>query len=117
MNGWNRPIAFEPPPTQATSASGIFPNLLRLCAITSRPITDWKSRPSSGHAPKIDDLLGPENSFFIIIFPVVVLSISSGAQARQPVAQPTARHSVEQGKRVTWRVELSVGHIIIKKTN
>ena len=33
------PIAFEPPPTQATSASGSRPACSRLCALASRPMT------------------------------------------------------------------------------
>ena len=43
------PIAFDPPPTQATMASGILPSFLRICSRASRPITDWKSRTMVGN--------------------------------------------------------------------
>jgi hypothetical protein len=40
-------MAFDPPPTQATSASGSRPRLLHLLPSLA-PITDWKSRTISG---------------------------------------------------------------------
>ena len=42
------PMALEPPPTQATSASGSRPSASMICARISSPITDWKSRTISG---------------------------------------------------------------------
>ena len=47
-NGWNRPMAFEPPPMQATSVSGSRPSRSSICSRASRPITDWKSRTIAG---------------------------------------------------------------------
>ena len=43
MNG-EHPDAFEPPPTQATTASGSAPSASRSCSRASRPITAWSSR-------------------------------------------------------------------------
>ena len=43
------PIAFEPPPTQATSASGRRPSASRSWARASRPTIDWKSRTIDGN--------------------------------------------------------------------
>ena len=37
--GWNRPIALDPPPTQAKSKSGDLPNALMHCFFVSSPIT------------------------------------------------------------------------------
>ena len=42
------PIAFEPPPTQATTASGRRPMRARICARASSPITRCSSRTISG---------------------------------------------------------------------
>ena len=47
-NGWNSPIAFDPPPIAATSRSGRRPSASSICARASLPITHWKSRTSSG---------------------------------------------------------------------
>ena len=47
-NGWKSPIAFEPPPTQATAASGRAPVCSSICARASRPITDCNSRTRYG---------------------------------------------------------------------
>jgi len=49
MNGQKRPIAFDPPPTQATSRSGSRPMTRRDCTRASSPITRWKSRTSIGY--------------------------------------------------------------------
>ena len=48
MKGWNSPIEFEPPPTQASSTSGRRPSALRICARASLPMTLWKSRTIAG---------------------------------------------------------------------
>jgi hypothetical protein len=45
---WNKPIAFEPPPTQAISASGKPPTCSANCVFASLPITLWKSRTIIG---------------------------------------------------------------------
>ena len=46
---WKRPIAFEPPPTQATRRSGSFPpRTFFAWARVSRPMTAWKSRTIRG---------------------------------------------------------------------
>ena len=44
----NMPIAFEPPPTHAITASGSRPSAARICSRASRPITRCSSRTSSG---------------------------------------------------------------------
>src|SRR3990170_3438962 len=49
MNRWKSPIAFEPPPTQATSTSGRRPRAARAWRRVSRPITAWKSRTIIGY--------------------------------------------------------------------
>ena len=41
-------MAFEPPPTAATSTSGSRPSFSRICSLASVPITDWKSRTIAG---------------------------------------------------------------------
>ncbi len=41
-------MALEPPPMQATSVSGSRPSASSICARTSLPITDWKSRTIAG---------------------------------------------------------------------
>ena len=43
------PIAFEPPPTHAITASGCRPASSCICAMHSSPITDWKSRTIIGY--------------------------------------------------------------------
>ena len=43
------PIALEPPPTQATTASGSAPIASRHLLRASRPMTDWKSRTIIGY--------------------------------------------------------------------
>jgi hypothetical protein len=43
------PIALEPPPTQASTASGWRPHIFGICSMHSRPITDWKSRTIIGY--------------------------------------------------------------------
>ena len=48
MKGQKRPMALEPPPTQATRRSGSFPVILRACALASSPMTRWKSRTIIG---------------------------------------------------------------------
>ena len=47
-NGWNIPIAFEPPPTHATTQSGRRPIWSSDCWRASLPITAWKSRTIVG---------------------------------------------------------------------
>ena len=42
------PIELEPPPVQATTASGSLPSAARNCSRASRPTTDWKSRTMVG---------------------------------------------------------------------
>ena len=49
INGWKIPIAFEPPPTHASTASGNFPVNSRTCALASTPIILWKSRTIVGN--------------------------------------------------------------------
>ena len=39
MKGWNRPIAFDPPPIHAITASGRRPSRSKICARASLPIT------------------------------------------------------------------------------
>ncbi len=49
-NGAKMPIAFDPPPTQATTASGVSdPVCSRSCARVSSPITRWRSRTIAGY--------------------------------------------------------------------
>ena len=43
------PIAFEPPPTHATTTSGSAPSSSRHCARASSPITRWNSRTIHGY--------------------------------------------------------------------
>ncbi len=43
------PIAFDPPPTQAITASGWRPIISGICVRHSRPITVWKSRTIIGY--------------------------------------------------------------------
>ena len=43
------PIAFEPPPTHATTASGNRPTRPSICSRASRPMTDCSSATSSGY--------------------------------------------------------------------
>ena len=43
------PIAFEPPPTQATTRSGSRPAVASICARASSPITRCRSRTSAGN--------------------------------------------------------------------
>ena len=49
MNAWNTPMAFEPPPTQASTASGSRPAWPSTCSRASTPITRWKSRTIVGN--------------------------------------------------------------------
>ena len=49
MYGWKMPIALEPPPTQAITASGSRPAADGICVRHSRPITLWKSRTIIGY--------------------------------------------------------------------
>ena len=49
MKPANIPIAFEPPPTQATTASGSAPSASSSCSRASRPITACSSRTISGY--------------------------------------------------------------------
>ena len=55
-------MAFEPPPTQATTASGSRPAASRHCARASAPITAWKSRTIAGYGcgpgDRADDVVG-----------------------------------------------------------
>ena len=46
---WNIPMAFDPPPTQATTTSGSRPTSSSICARASLPITAWKSRTIVGN--------------------------------------------------------------------
>ena len=48
MNAEKSPIALEPPPTQAITASGSRPASSSICARASLPMTDWKSRTIAG---------------------------------------------------------------------
>ena len=43
-NSWKRPMALDPPPTQASRTSGSRPSFSRHCCRVSRPMTAWKSR-------------------------------------------------------------------------
>ena len=43
------PIALEPPPTQARTASGSRPSRSSTCSRASSPITRWKSRTIAGN--------------------------------------------------------------------
>ena len=43
------PIAFDPPPTQAATASGSRPVSSSTCARASSPMTRWKSRTIVGN--------------------------------------------------------------------
>ena len=45
---WKMPMAFEPPPTQATTASGRRPTRSRVWARASSPMMRWKSRTIAG---------------------------------------------------------------------
>ena len=47
-NGWNMPMAFEPPPTQAPRQVGQPAFARPNCARASLPITVWKSRTIIG---------------------------------------------------------------------
>ena len=49
MNAWNTPIALEPPPTQAITASGSRPAMASTCSRASTPMTRWKSRTMIGN--------------------------------------------------------------------
>ena len=49
MKAWKMPIALEPPPTQATTASGSRPAMASTCSRASTPITRWKSRTIIGN--------------------------------------------------------------------
>lgn len=48
IKGWKVPIAFDPPPTQATTAVGNFPVKSASWDLISDPMTDWKSRTIVG---------------------------------------------------------------------
>ena len=48
-NASKMPIALLPPPTHATTAVGSRPACSKICALASRPITDWNSRTMSGY--------------------------------------------------------------------
>ena len=43
------PMALEPPPTQAITASGSRPVVSSTCSRASRPMTRWKSRTIIGN--------------------------------------------------------------------
>ena len=43
------PIALDPPPTQAATASGNRPAWTRIWARASKPMTRWKSRTINGN--------------------------------------------------------------------
>ena len=47
-NGWNRPMALEPPPMQAISEIGSRFSASSICSRVSRPMIDWKSRTIAG---------------------------------------------------------------------
>ena len=49
MNAWNAPIALEPPPTQAITASGSRPVMSSTCSRASTPMIRWKSRTMVGN--------------------------------------------------------------------
>jgi len=53
------PIAFEPPPTQATTVCGSLPQRSSVWARASRPMTDWKSRTmrGNGSGPTTDPMM------------------------------------------------------------
>ena len=48
MNRLRRPMALEPPPTQAIATSGSRPSIQRSCAAASSPMTRWRSRTMRG---------------------------------------------------------------------
>ena len=48
-NALKIPIAFEPPPTQATTTLGSAPTRSSHCARASRPMIDWNSRTIAGY--------------------------------------------------------------------
>ena len=49
MNRSSRPIAFEPPPTQASARSGSRPSTAASWAAASSPMTRWRSRTIVGY--------------------------------------------------------------------
>ncbi len=49
MKAWNTPMALEPPPTQAMTASGSRPAASSTCWRASTPMTRWKSRTIIGN--------------------------------------------------------------------
>src|ERR1700684_4173640 len=49
MNAWKAPMALEPPPTQAMTASGSRPVRARTCSLASTPMIRWKSRTMVGN--------------------------------------------------------------------
>ncbi|CSI74976.1 Uncharacterised protein [Vibrio cholerae] len=49
MKSANIPIAFEPPPTQAITASGKRPSRARIWFLVSSPIMRWNSRTMVGN--------------------------------------------------------------------
>ena len=48
MKAWKMPIALDPPPTQAATASGSRPACSWICARASMPMIRWKSRTMIG---------------------------------------------------------------------
>ena len=42
-------MAFDPPPTQATTVPGRAPVSVSICSRDSTPMTDWKSATISGY--------------------------------------------------------------------
>jgi hypothetical protein len=49
MKRWKMPIALEPPPTQAITASGRRPVVASTCSRASTPMIRWNSRTISGN--------------------------------------------------------------------
>jgi hypothetical protein len=49
MNAWKMPIALDPPPTQAATASGSAPVASRICCRASTPMPRAKSRTMAGN--------------------------------------------------------------------
>jgi hypothetical protein len=49
MKAWKAPMALDPPPTQAITASGSLPVMASTCSRASTPMTRWKSRTIVGN--------------------------------------------------------------------
>jgi hypothetical protein len=58
-NPANTPIAFDPPPTHATTLRGSRPARSSICARASRPMAAWNSRTMRGYGagPTTDPMM------------------------------------------------------------